>query len=249
MKLIADLHTHTLASGHALCTMDEMIREARRLGYTALAVTDHSDGMPGGPAPYYFSNLVKQPDILEDDFLLLKGIEANVLDRQGTIDAPEKVLPKFDWVVASIHAVLTAPMDYACATETWLRVAENPYIDMIGHPEQREFFFDYDLVTKAFAAHNKVVEINASSATSRPGNEDNMEELARCCMKNGVKIAVNSDAHSNYQMNNKADVIHMLEKIGFPQEQIINTSMRLIKEELKLHNKPIAQRIANVDFG
>ena len=54
MKLIADLHTHTIASTHAYATVTEMACEASKLGLFAIAITDHARTMPGAPGPYYF---------------------------------------------------------------------------------------------------------------------------------------------------------------------------------------------------
>ena len=246
MKICADLHTHTIASGHAFATLNEMIGQAKKLGYSALAITDHARTMPGSPAKYYFDNLVRQPDILEDGFILLKGVEGNVLDSNGTFDVEEKLLPKFDWIIASIHGVLVQDMTFAEATNAWLHIAQNPYVDMIGHSEQSNFFYDYDRVTKAFAEKNKVVEMNAASAKTRPGNEENQRNLALACKKNGVKIAVNSDAHSTFQMGHFQAIDKMLEEIAFPQERIINTSKNLLLAELRLHKKPIAKRLSVV---
>ena len=45
MKLIADTHSHTLASGHAYSTIREMVRAAFEKGMEAFAITEH------GPIP------------------------------------------------------------------------------------------------------------------------------------------------------------------------------------------------------
>lgn len=244
MNICADLHTHTLASGHAFSTLEEMVAQAKALGYAGMAITDHANTMPGSPAPFYFHNLVRLPDLLPENFLLIKGIESNVMDNKGTIDVEPSLLGDFDWIIASIHAILQQGLhSQKDVTQAWLAVAENPYVDMIGHPEQEQFRFDYDLVTKRFAANNKVVEINASSSISRPGNEDNQKELARYCKENGVFIAVNSDAHSSYGMDILSDSFAMLREIDFPTERIVNLSKENMLAELKKHNKPIAGRI------
>ncbi|MFV0412134.1 MAG: phosphatase [Oscillospiraceae bacterium] len=243
MNLIADLHTHTIASTHAFSSLNEMTAEALKLGLKAMAVTDHAPGVPDSPHVWYFNNLVRLPDIIQNDFLLLKGAEANVMSPQGNIDLEPAILEKLDWVIASVHSSCIASLRYEQATAMWLAVAQNPLVDMIGHSEQRQYLYDYDLVTKAFAAGNKVVELNANSAVVRPGNEENMRQLALCCKKNNTKVAVNSDAHSTYGLGNGAGVLAMLKEIDFPEELVINSSMERLLGELALHNKPIVQRI------
>ena len=42
MKYSIDTHTHTLVSGHAYNTIDEMAAYAAGIGVTHLAITDHA---------------------------------------------------------------------------------------------------------------------------------------------------------------------------------------------------------------
>ena len=248
MKIIADLHTHTVASTHAFSSIGEMVEKARGLGYCAMAVTDHGLGMADAPHKWYFKNLLYLPDILDDDFLLLKGVEANVMDTAGTLDMPENLLERMDWVVCSLHKYCVEPQTENQVTRMWLNVAENPLVDMIGHPETDSYRFDYDKVTKAFAKNGKVVEMNAGSRKSRPGNEGNMRQLALCCKENGAKIAVNSDAHSIYRMDKLHPVLEMLDEIGFPEKLVVNANPRRLLDELALHGRGISQRIKGSEF-
>ena len=243
MQFCADLHTHTLASGHALSTLSEMVAGAKKLNYSALAVTDHAFSTSEWPARFYFNNLLSLPDVLEDDFWLLKGVEGSVLDSNGTLDIREKLLPRFDWVIASIHSTFVEELDYAEATRAWLAVAENPYVDMIGHCEQQQFLFDYNLVAKAFAKNNKVVEINGASSRVRPNSGENQRQLALCCREHGVHIAVSSDAHSCFGMDVLQPLAQMLHDIEYPEEWIVNTSRERLWKELKLHKKPFVERV------
>lgn len=246
MKLVADLHTHTCVSDHAFSTLQEMALQAKKNGLQALAITDHGIAMPDSPFIWYFNNLLNIPHIIEDGLLLLKGVEANVIDEFGQIDMEEKYLKRMDWVIASLHQNCVPPMGEEQVTNLWLAVAENPLVDMIGHSEQQRFYYNYDKVTKAFAQHNKVVELNESSVYSRPGNEENLKQLAICCKKNRTKIAVNSDAHSIYNMGNEQEILQMLEEINFPQELVINASLENLNHELTSRGKPAAKYCASL---
>jgi len=57
MRNFIDVHTHTIASGHAYTTLLENAREAANKGMRVLGVSDHGPKMPGGPHIFYFSNL------------------------------------------------------------------------------------------------------------------------------------------------------------------------------------------------
>ena len=144
MEIIADLHTHTLASTHAFNTVTEMARRAKELGHWALAVTDHGPAMPDAPHVWHFYNLARLPDFIEGVWLL-RGVEANVLDPKGTLDlSPEQLSRlKLDWVIASMHTdIYDGGRRRAGAeeiTQLWLNVAKNPHVDMIGHCERPDY--------------------------------------------------------------------------------------------------------------
>ena len=100
--IIADLHTHTLASTHAYSSLTEMVRAASERGLYAIAITDHGKAMPGSPRDWYFGNLREVP-LRYRGVLTLAGMEANVLDFEGRLDLEPGDARALDWVVASIH--------------------------------------------------------------------------------------------------------------------------------------------------
>ena len=88
MKIVADLHIHTVSSGHAYSTVMENVRAAADKGLEMIAITDHGPAMPGGPHEYHFGNMQVLPDELFG-VRILKGVEANVIDRAGNLDLSE----------------------------------------------------------------------------------------------------------------------------------------------------------------
>ncbi|MBE6877638.1 MAG: phosphatase [Ruminococcaceae bacterium] len=236
MKLVADLHTHTMFSDHAFNTVTEMITQAQKLGLRGIAITDHGPAMPDSGHQWHFMNKGQLPKKI-GDLIVMFGAEADVMNIEGELDITEYYLRNLDWVIASIHKDILPQLSYDEATQLWLNVAENPYVDMIGHCEQVEHFFDYEKVIPVFAAKNKVVEINVNSESARPTGQKNMVKLAEVCKKYGCKIAVNSDAHSIYTIGQQGSVPEMLKRIDFPQELIVNATYENLVNELKIHNK------------
>ena len=43
MKILLDVHTHTVASGHAFSTLQEMVRTAADKGLQILGITEHTN--------------------------------------------------------------------------------------------------------------------------------------------------------------------------------------------------------------
>ncbi len=242
-KIIADLHTHTVASTHAFNTVTELVEQAKKLGFAALAVTDHGPDMPDAPHLWHFYNIRRLPRVI-DGVLLLNGAEANVMDTEGRLDFSNETLDdlRMDWIVASIHSqpLGRKSLSFEETTRVWMNIAANPYVDMIGHAEQRNYPFDYERVTKEFAREGKVVELNAASAVVRPGGEENMRNLLRACKRNGVMVAVNSDAHSIYNLGQVGHVLRLVEEEAYPQELIVNLNRQNLVRAFKARGKAAA---------
>lgn len=241
MKIIADLHTHTLFSDHAYNTVTEMITQANKIGLKAIAITDHGPAMPDSGHEWHFFNSQIAKKV--DDVIVMYGAEVNVMDVSGNLDIPEKLLVNLDWNIASVHRDIIPQLSYEQATELWLNIAKNPNIDMIGHCEQVQHYFDYEKVIPVFVENNKVVEINANSALVRPAGQKNMVQLIEVCKKYRCKIAVNSDAHSIYTLGRVNDTFKLVEEMGYPEELIVNAKYENFINELKIHKKKILDMI------
>lgn len=234
MEIIADLHTHTIASSHAYATVTEMAAAAEAAGLKAIAITDHGPATPDSPHIYHFSNLRVLPPKL-NNVVILKGIETNVLDDSGAtdLDEYEDIAKRLDIVIASMHEpVMKRGMGRDYYTRAWLGVIKNPYIDILGHMGDGRFEFDIDAVIKAAAEAGKAVEINNASFTVRKGSAENCPKIAAKCLEYGVKIAVSSDSHFTATVGKFPKSLDITEKIGIPREQIINSSVRNLSDFL-----------------
>lgn len=243
-QIIADLHTHSIASTHAYSTIGEMAQSAADKGLYALAITDHGPTMPGSPGPWYFTCLRELP-LHYKGVLLIAGMEANVLNLEGDLDISEIEIQRLDWVVASVHNLglegLKDP-DVDKCTQMWLNIAKKPYVNVIGHSGDPRFAYDLDKVIPAFGENHKLVEINDHSFEARPQNVANCIAIAKACKKYGVPIAVNSDAHFETKVASHKNALRMLEEIDFPEELIVNASVERLNDYLAQHTHIFTNR-------
>ena len=229
MKLIADLHTHTIASTHAYATVTEMANEASKLGLFAIAITDHARTMPGAPGPFYFESLGILPEYLQG-VRLLRGIEANICDYDGNIDVEASLQQQLDWIVASMHTItLDGKATVEKCTNAYLKLAENPNVNVIGHSGSDYFKYDYEKVIPAFAKNGKLVEINDSAFRYGRDYVGNCVTIAKLCKKYGARICVDTDAHFTNTLGRAYKTLKMLEDIDFPEKLIVNTSVENLK--------------------
>lgn len=104
-----DIHTHTIASGHAsTATITDMVKAATANNLKLLGISDHGPATLGGGRSSYFRNLTYAPKT-RLGMEMLYGAEVNILDEQGHLDLEDSILSKLDYVIASIHKPVKKP--------------------------------------------------------------------------------------------------------------------------------------------
>lgn len=225
MQMVADLHIHTIASGHAYSTVLEIARAASEKGLAMIAFTDHGPAMPGGPHAYHFSNQLVIPDELFG-VRILKGIEANVMDREGRLDLDEARLAKLDIILAGLHTLCAPYGSVAENTEMMINTMKNQWVDVIVHPGNPEYQVDEEAVVLAARQYDVALEINNSSLTvSRRGSAGACSRIACLAAQHGAKLILGSDSHFALNVGGFDAAIQMLEQCRIPAEAVLNTSL------------------------
>jgi len=229
LKLEADTHCHTVASGHAYSTILENAKAAKERGLKLIAITDHGPSLPGGPHIYHFGNLKVLPRVIEG-VIILRGVEANILDCDGRLDLPERYLKELDIVLAGFHTFCYPGGTLEENTRAIINAIKNPYVDIIVHPGNPEFQIDIEKFVEAAAKYDVAIEINNSSFTvSRRGSEENCLQIAKKAREVGARIAIGSDAHICFDVGNFEKALKIVEVAGIKEENILNVSyLRLI---------------------
>ncbi|QSZ28129.1 phosphatase [Aceticella autotrophica] len=233
MKLVLDTHTHTIASGHAYSTIIENAREASKKGLKLICMTDHGPCMFGAPHLYYFGNLKVVPSIIEG-VEIIKGVEANIIDTNGKLDIPDRILDDLDIVIASLHEACFEYRDIGSNTKALINAIKNPYVDIIGHSGNPLFPIDIDEVLLAAKEYDTHIEINNSSfIVSRVGSCENCLKIAQKAAKIGVRISVGSDAHIAFDIGRFDKALEIIEKVRINEDMVLNTSVDKFKKYLK----------------
>lgn len=247
MNLIADTHMHTIASTHAYSTLQEMVHAAALKKLYAVAITDHGVHLPGAPRTWYFHNLKVIPHRLEG-VLVLRGQETNIMDYNGTIDLEPDCVDDLDWIVASIHGVCMPKEEkptVEAVTNTWMQIAGNPKINVIGHSGFQEYRYDYETVIPEFGRQGKLVELNESTFYNRRKSVPNCTEIMKICKKHSVPIIVNTDAHFFNMVGCFENSLKLLEEINFPEELVVNSGVARFESYLKQYTRVFDDPILN----
>ncbi|MDI6873235.1 phosphatase [Candidatus Solincola sp.] len=235
-----DLHVHTVSSGHAYSTVEECARWAAGKGLQAIAVTDHGPAVPGSGNIYHFWNLKVIPRRLHG-VVILRSVEANILDTRGTLDLPDKVLAALDVVHAGLHPYTGYQGEGVEEnTAALLAAIRHPLVDIIVHPDNPAFPVDMEVVVEAAVREGKALEVNNSSFTyTRSGSEENCRRMARLLAEKGGLVAVGSDAHVASFAGEFGEAIEVLRETDITPSSVINYSLERLEEFLARRGKPL----------
>jgi putative hydrolase len=232
MKFVLDSHTHTIASGHAYNTIREMVIAAKEKGLELLAITDHGPKMTGAFSEFYFVNfgaVEKNRFGVE----LLLGSEVNIMDFDGTVDLNDNILKKLDVVIASLHLPCIDPGTKEENTRAYLNAMKNPYVNIIGHPDDSNFPVDFEALVLGAKENNVLLELNNSSLNPdnyRRNTKENDIEMLQLCKKYNVPIVVGSDAHADSAVGEHDLALEVINIVDFPVDLIANCSLKMFKK-------------------
>ena len=244
IQILADLHTHSISSGHHTTdTITDLARAAAARGLRLLGVTDHGPAMSGAPTSAYFRGLAGAPRT-RFGVRLLYGAELNILDEQGNVDLPSDILSTLDYAAAGIHtpifrtsagtaaaadSVLSARIAPAVGsdpvTAAYLHAMENPFVRILVHCDDPRFPADHQALAEAAARTHTLLEINEASLVPggyRGDGRSAARELLRWCAYYHHPIILGSDSHGSKGAGRMENCLQLLAECHFPPELVLN---------------------------
>ena len=203
-KVLLDIHTHTIASGHGYSTIQEMAHAAAEKGLQVLGITEHGPSVPGTCPLVYFKNMFVVPRQMYG-IRLLMGCEVNILDIQGNLDLNDCYLNRLDLGV--------------------IKVIQHPKIHIISHPGDGTAELDFEALVLAAKESHTLLEVNNHSLAperKRTIARDNNIEILRLCKKHNAPVILGSDAHISFQIADYERIMPLLTETDFPDELIMN---------------------------
>ena len=231
METLLDIHTHTIVSGHAFSTLNEMILEAQARGLKLFGVTEHTHAIPGTCPDIYFRNMHVVPR-LYGDMQLLMGAELNIIDYEGNLDVTDQgALKAMDHRIAGLH--LLCYTDGTCQqnTSALLGAIENPLIHIISHPcDGTASTLDLEAIVLAAKRTGTLLELNSSSLN--PARHKQLAgpmfaEMLQRCKHHEVPVILGSDAHHTSAIADYRYALPLLDETDFPQSLIVNDKPQL----------------------
>jgi DNA polymerase (family 10) len=241
-ELKGTLHNHSTWSD-GVNTLEEMAlycRDVLELQYLGMCDHSRSAFYAKGLSIEYVLQQHEEIDHLNKKitgFHIFKGIESDILN-DGSLDYPDEILQRFDFIVASVHSNLK--MEKEKATARVIKAVENPYTTILGHPtgrlllSRKGYDLDFKKVIDACAANNVVIEINAN-----PLRLDLDWRWHQYALEKGVMLSVNPDAHRTEGFLDMHYGILAARKGGLYKEMCLNAFS--LDEIRAVFNKKISQ--------
>ncbi|UOQ86237.1 DNA polymerase/3'-5' exonuclease PolX [Gracilibacillus salinarum] len=220
-----DLHMHTTWSDGAQ-SIEEMVNRAQEKGYDYIAITDHSkflrvaNGLNEERLRLQRKE-IEQVQARHSDIHLFAGIEMDILP-DGKLDFEDDMLQELDFVIASIHSSFQQSQEKI--HQRLLQALHNPHVDMIAHPTGRligrrdGYAVDVEWLINEAKDTNTILELNAN-----PNRLDLAAKWVELAQEKGVKIAINTDAHSFQMLEDMKTGVGTARRGKLRKETVVNT--------------------------
>lgn len=238
-----DYHTHTIYSKHhhGKGTVEENVRAAEEKGLKEVAISDH------GPSHLMYGLETDRLSRLEEEIRRARqahpgirvflSVEANIINRDGSLDIPPQLWDRFDFVMAGYH---------------YGAFSQSPGHDLWVHARNL-FFHTFRTTTKGMRIENTELVLRALykndiKILTHPGDkaEIDLVEVARACRERGtwmeinnshpflsvrgialaaredVRFVIGSDAHQPHRVGNYANALARIQASGIDPGLVVN---------------------------
>ena len=231
-----DPHIHTISSGHGTnCTITDIAKCAASRGLQMIGITDHGPATPGAGRASYFRNLAYAPKN-RCGIEILYGVEANILDHNGTLDLEDEILETLDYAIISMHHPTYKPGTSEENTFAYINAMKHPKVKIIGHCDDVKFPVDYEALVIAAKHYGVLLEINNSSLSPdgyRGDVTDNVKAILHTCKKHNHPVVLSSDSHGLANVGDFQYALKAIKANNFPESLILNNSRELFKNFLQ----------------
>ncbi len=220
-----DLHMHTKWSDGKY-SIEDMARAALRLGYSYIAITDHSKRMAitKGLDDEKLRQQAEEIERVREEvkgITILKGIEVDILE-DGSLDLSDEALSSLDIVIAAVHSKFK--LSRTQQTRRIIKALENPYVNILAHPtgrligEREGYQVDMEQVMNKALEKGCFLELNA-----QPARLDLNDVHLKLAKDMGLRVAVSTDSHNTDSLLFMRYGINQARRGWIEPKDVINT--------------------------
>lgn len=233
-KILIDLHLHTVACGHALQTIYDIVRKAKEDHLKIVGINEH--GPLIDTKLYFFGPLTRLPRIM-DGVEVWRGCECNPI-KNGRVDLPGSFVERLDFLSLGVHDHYQPTKNQAEMTRIVKAIIKAyPKMRFITHPYNNEANFDIEDIAQFACDNNILMELNDNYFKERYLTPELMERaklMVKICQENKMPFIINSDAHVLNDVGNFENVFKVWDELGLREKDIINYDEKKVREFFKI---------------
>ena len=235
MKLSSDFHTHTIYT-HGKGSVEENVKQAENLGLKAVAITEHCYNSKYAIKRGDLEKIADDIDKIKDEYniKILRGIEANLISRNGDIDISDDELKDLDLVILGFHKMTKSSLKERFKfflpnilfkkkskkridinTKAYLNAMDKHRVSILAHLNYGGCKVDCVRLAQECAKKGIYIELNGKRINFTKEEINGM-------VKTGVKFIINSDAHSPLAVGKNHRGFNLVEKYKIPLDSIAN---------------------------
>ena len=237
-KMEADIHTHSIASGHyTFDTITDLAKAASKNNLKLLGISEHGPALPHSCGVNYFRNLAFAPST-RLGVSILYGAEVNILDTQGSLDLSNELMSGLDYCIAGMHLPCIKPGTKTENTKAYAAAMKNPYVKLIAHPDDVKYPVDYRFLLEEAMKNHVFLEINNASLSpdGYRGEQEAVREndfrILELCRECRYPVVLSSDSHGHENVGNFKYALQLIRDAGFPEELLLNRSAANVYKEI-----------------
>lgn len=234
--IYADLHTHSISSGHGSeDTVTDMIRSASESGLSLLGISEHGPATLGSAKVSYFQSL-KLADRDRFGIRVLYGAELNIINTAGDVDLDDGILSALDYAIISIHPPILKPYHYEDLSSAYIHAMDHPKVRFLGHIDDARFPVDFEYLLEIAKEKHIYPEINNGSLMPdayRINGQENCRKILRICKKLDLPVLLSSDSHGKKNIGNMQYIFPLLDELDFPAHLVLNSDLSALSDLIR----------------
>lgn len=213
-----DLHMHTFLSDGEL-SPNELVQRARKIGYSAMAITDHVDISNVEIVVKEIVKFCEEAKNYYTDIIVLPGVEITHVPPHYINEIAE-FAKKLGTKIVVVHGeTIVEPVEPGTNREA----IKSKYVDILAHPG---LISEEDVILAK--ENQKYLEI-----TARKGHSITNGHVAKLCKKHNVRMVINTDTHSPENLITDETARKILKGAGLDDSDIITVfqnSLEIVKK-------------------
>ena len=239
-----DLHVHSIRSLCGVHTIMEIVEIAARKGMRSVNICDHGKASGEEIKFSVINDKRRLPRKIQSfhgkAIRITTGIEANILDADGSSDFPLALARGFDLVSAGFHA-MAAALHAEKSSRSNTRALENYLkrypLDILTHPCIATFPLENEALVELSVEYGFALEVNNNNLRLNKTDVGRLRDMIDLALAKGALLAENSDGHTMDEIGENEKITELLKSMGLDADDVFfNRKDQQLDQFLKERN-------------